>query len=252
MKLFYLSPPQRELFDLHQQCIGRGAAGTGKSLILMFKLLQLSEEFDFRDILVLAPFPHNLRIRNYLLSNNHMVEMINKFPHPSDHTTHLNNTRNIYIMTLEDFFHVDCDTLMSYDMSQYHLFVDDFQSLMLYRRDITTSFYDVGDFIDKWYESCRNHGRYLWVLMDVVQSNLTSDEECDGKFSYYLFLTHQHIPRTFNIPIVHLNHTMRNTTDIATLNNEYRDLYINHPDYNTSSHVLPTPSMGHNIGGQVP
>ena len=73
MKLFYLSPPQRELFDLHQQCIARGAAGTGKSLILMFKLLQLLDEFDFRDILVLAPFPQNLRIRNCLLSNNHMV-----------------------------------------------------------------------------------------------------------------------------------------------------------------------------------
>ena len=258
MKLFYLSPTQRELFDLHQQCIGRGAAGTGKSLILMFKLLQLLDEFDFRDILVLAPFPHNLRIRNYLLSNNHMVEMINKFPPPSDHTTHLNNTRNIYIMTLEDFFHVDCDTLMSYDLNEYHLFVDDFQSLIFYdyinycELDITTSFYDIGDFIDKWYESCRNSGRYLWVLMDVVQGWLLSDEEYDGKFSHYLFLTPQHNPRTFNIPIVHLNHTMRNTTDIATLNNEYRDLYINHPDYNTSSHVLPTPSMGHNIGGQVP
>ena len=122
LKLCYLTPDQKQLFSHQKQAIVQGPAGCGKSLLILFKTLELVSDSQFScSILILAPVPHTIRIETALQSNNISVDSIEKFPPPP-------TSSKVFVMDVWKFFHVEPATLMSY-MNGYHLFVDDLQHL---------------------------------------------------------------------------------------------------------------------------
>jgi hypothetical protein len=244
LKLCYLTPPQNELFTSCKRAIVRGGAGCGKSILMLFKILELvhSTESTHR-VLPIAPFPHNLRILNALRSNNVSVEVIEEFPPPPS------STSKVFVMELKKFLKVKRSTLMGYDMSNFHVFVDDAQSLN-YERDVNgTTFFDVGDFIEQTFDTCVRSASYFWFMLDMAQGYMLSSN-VNGSYSHDLFFTRYNQPRSYNIPIVHLQHVMRNTYQVMLLNNEAREEYVR--TQRASSQVLPSPQVGHKVTSRVP
>ena len=244
LKLCYLTPNQRQLFSHVKHAIVRSAAGCGKSLLIVFKTLELLSDSRSR-ILLLAPEPHSFRIKNVLHSNNIPVEMIEEFPPfpppPS--------SCKMFVMNVKKFFNVTRDELLTYDMSGYHLFIDDLQHLDFFSGNDSTTFIDVHDFIDLTYSTCLHHDTYLWIMLDVVQGWIDVPLG-KGWYPMDLFMTNEKQPRAYNIPIMTLSHVMRNTQSIMKLSNEARVQYLS--TYNRSSYAVPSPQIGHKVSSHMP
>ena len=116
-----------------------------------------------------------------------------------------------------------CSNALGYDLTNYHLFMDDMQH-MDFRESSTHTYYDVGDFIEQTFITCVQWNTYLWVMLDVPQGWI--DLNSNRGYSSGLFFNREDLPRLFLIPIVKLSYAMRSSNEIMNFTNEAREKYL--------------------------
>jgi len=113
------------------------------------------------------------------------------------------------------------------------------------------SYFDVGDFIERAYETCVQNDTYFWFMLDVMQGYYDDEYGYTGEGSDNLFRTRDEQPRSYNIPTVHLSHVMRNTHEVIKLTNEIHEGDVNDAS-DTVKEFLPTPQVGHKVTSRIP
>ena len=67
-ELFYFSPEQRNVFHNYRHALIRAPAGCGTSLMILFKILDLVQNDPEQKVLLVAPYPHDVRCVQTLLT----------------------------------------------------------------------------------------------------------------------------------------------------------------------------------------
>ena len=65
IKVFYLTPEQKDLLDNHQHALVHGHSGGGKTVLGLHKVLQIIQCDNTQKILLIVPSPHNIRCYNF-------------------------------------------------------------------------------------------------------------------------------------------------------------------------------------------
>ena len=134
MTLFYLKPRQFNLlFNGPPRLIIQGPAGTGKTIIILLKILYLVKNESPFNIVLIVPYPSNIRCKMFLKENNINVRMEDSFPIKPSSISDRNQISQpiVRIVNLKDFSNYCCDERDSDRMEslQEHVFVDDLQAI---------------------------------------------------------------------------------------------------------------------------
>ena len=121
MELIYLTPTQKNLYQNIRQTVIRGCAGSGITMLFYMKIIDIMENHSNKNILIIAPRTHHLQINQFLIANSVQTTLCKAFSPPV--------SGGIVIVTLKQFFDVSPSTLQSYNVSNYHVLIDDLQSL---------------------------------------------------------------------------------------------------------------------------
>ena len=79
MELVYFTMEQKSLFQHHKHALVRGAAGSGKSLLLLMKIIELAKSGTSKTLLI-ADDPFNIKCCNILTANGVSCDIITTFP----------------------------------------------------------------------------------------------------------------------------------------------------------------------------
>ena len=235
----FLTPEQKNLLQNVPQALVRGAAGTGKTILMYLKILDITrdEHCNNKRILIIAPDVHALRVEKFVTQNGIKATMCESFPPPP-------NSADVIIITLDNFFQVDSSTLTtSYldNVKTYNVFIDDIQSLE-FRSDVECTFDHVAYFIDQAYVVGKKSGVTLWILVDVGQSR---NVDIEKKSVASLLRLNETTPRSLNIPIYPLKKVMRNSLEILTATQRVRSDRVRAERAETS--VMTDITAGHRI-----
>lgn len=128
LKVVYLSPEQWQLFrdkSLRLMII-KGGAGTGKSMLCLFKVLELVRTHTGLFIIIFAaPYPQNIRCKKFLQENNVAVKESAQFPPEA------NTIDEIPVVYIYELHHLAKELLPANPSwtPPISIFVDDVQSL---------------------------------------------------------------------------------------------------------------------------
>ena len=199
----YLTPVQKELLDHRPRGIIRGPAGTGKTLLAIMKIKDITHNDAGAKILIIAPRVHALRVEKYLVSEGIPTTVSATFPPPP-------NSNQVIIIDLDDFFQrVTPETIKGYNIRGYNIFIDDLQALDLYGSKCT--FQDVAEFVDRAYLAAAAAELHLWVSVDVGESRNVGVNDSIAS----LFFTNVITPRPLKIPVYYLSRVLRNSVEIS-------------------------------------
>lgn len=110
----------------------RGVAGTGKTVLMLLKIIQLIKfSGTSKKILLLAPYPHHLRCCRLLKSNDIPVICFDKVENLEKTVAEEPSTATVIIMEYREFF-TNAETVqkMSNVVQNMHIFIDDIHSLI--------------------------------------------------------------------------------------------------------------------------
>ena len=255
LNILYFSPQQKLIFDDYKHALIRAHAGCGKTLLILIKILDILEKDFSQKILLIAAKPHHLRCKNILERNNVTVEIFPSFPLPP---TSSPPSCQVVIVELQKFFKVPSETLLSYDISLFHLLVDDLHGYKLKDEDNCSDFTDIGDFVDYAYSVSKLNDKLCWFGLDVAQQcHYGRSYGRNGEESKVtgLFLTNSGLltssdsRRTFNIPVVVMNQILRNSKEIIMVLESARETQAKVRELNTSM-MIPDIHCGHHITSQ--
>ena len=121
IKAVYLTPEQEDVYKNYKSVVITGPAGSGKSYLILFKILELVQSQNEPLIVVVAPFPHNLRCAKILRENNVTVCESDVLPSPGTITD------DVVMIPLKKFtddqvLQTNCGDIINH---RYHLFIDD-------------------------------------------------------------------------------------------------------------------------------
>jgi len=235
--IVYLTPEQNHLYKNVPQAIVRGPAGIGKTLLTNMKIVEIQQNHRHKKTLIIAPNTPALLFEQFCKSNGFQVTVCESFPPPP-------NSNNIIIMTLDNFFEVERETLLNYDITNYNLFVDDLQSLWLYGFDNNKcTFDDVVEFIDRVYNNVCGSDFITWFLLDIGQSY---DANAEHTLPAWLLYNEDNTPRQLNIPVYVLDKVLRNSVEIASVIRKVRDIRVKGENDGETT-VMTDITTGHNI-----
>ena len=128
-------------------------------------------------------------------------------------------------MTLQNFFGVPSETLLSYDLNGWNIFVDDLQSYRVEVIDPTSAhnladFEDIRVFIEQTYNKYEHSNEHMWYCVDVFQRLYATNSY--NSFTPIMMLDE----RNNNIPIVTLTDILRNTREVVDVVKQMRDKKI--------------------------
>ena len=147
----------------------------------MIKIIKIVKHplFKHGPILLVAPFPFLLKCRNIFENYSIATTIIKQFPvktTASPQPQHPNV--DVVIMNLYDFFGVDVNTLMSYDLCSYNVFVDDIQQYKI-SDNLNAMFPEIATFFNQLCAIGTN--KYIWCAIDILQCPLLNP---DGTYHY--------------------------------------------------------------------
>ena len=237
ISLIYMTPEQKALFDHTTQCFIRGGAGTGKTLLMIFKIIEIVGTPQHLQTLVVAPYPHNIRCSELLKDNNVNVSEAKSFP-PSTPTDH-----DVVVMETKGFFGVSKE-VFNYDLSKYNLFIDDAQCISP-RGDDNVTFSDIRVFFILLHNNSRHRVHlYRWIFLDVIQGRAQVEISKDSPSR--LFTDEDNKP-VQTLLIYQLQNTLRNSVEIGHYALRERNNRIEMLDY--SYERVPISYIGHRIHG---
>ena len=81
LSVLYFSPQQQMIFDNYPRALIRSHAGCGKTLLILLKILDILYKDPSQKIVLVAPYPHNIRCKIILEKNKVTTEMFPLFPY---------------------------------------------------------------------------------------------------------------------------------------------------------------------------
>ena len=232
INLVYLTMQQKYMFENVRQCIIRGHAGTGKTILMLFKIIELVSKQSPYKILLVAPHPHQIRCKNILERNN--VTVLESETIPSTLPT-----ADVLLIKMSDFS-CTCQP----DISDYHVFVDDVHAFDAAGRS-------TADFMDLTYvlkSRCQQTDfetkLYTWFALDAMQEHIYDVDHKQSPFN--LLYTHgKELIR--GIPTYNLTKVLRNSLEITHTIMKIRLDAIK--EKQIPSHMVTSHEEGHNIHG---
>ena len=184
MNLIYLTTRQFNLlFNGPLKLLIEGPAGTGKTLIILLKILYLVRSETPFNILLIAPFPHSVRCKRFLEDNNVDARLEDSFP-----IKLLDNcdrkqasqpiVRVVDLTKLSDW----CDThikLIGPVDIHGHVFVDDFQSIK-----------GSEVFLNSFKQT--HADTYMWLAFDPIQYSYYSLVDQTGMKNFKMAMQKQY------------------------------------------------------------
>ena len=259
MDIFYLKPRQLDLLrNVPVKCAIEGPAGTGKTLVLLLKIINLVIEESAYNIILMTPFPHTVRCKTFLEDNNVEIQMEEAFPlhplnacdrkHPSRPVVRIVDLKKFKKWCLPIDYDSDCsDNYRGYiggygdhievdaiDCLQEHVFVDDMQTVFnAYDDGVSES-----ECIELLSKSCDmpNVDIYVWLAYDTAQNHGSFD--LDSSFTNSIRKTIKTCFCTVNY--YELNEVLRNAKPIIEALKE---------QYECSVSEVPIHLDGHSING---
>ena len=140
MDLFYLKPDQFNLlFNGPFKLVIEGPAGTGKTIVILLKIIYLVRSDTEYNIILFAPYPHNIRCKHFLEKNGVQVLMEETFPlQPLGDAGRGNliapivRIVDLQMFNINVFVDMECyDSAGENEMVNFHehVFVDDMQAM---------------------------------------------------------------------------------------------------------------------------
>ena len=230
LELFYLKPQQMDLLYTElARLIIRGPAGTGKTILIILKILFLIKSETEFNILLFAPHPHNIRCKKLLERNNVNVQMVDNYPiQPSfQNCNERKNQSNITvrIVDLKEFMFEYYNKAVNNSTPTFneHVFVDDLQVVDKMSSD---------DILKSLQLICNttHPDIYTWLALDPVQN-------------MYRGLVRDELEKVFQgFTTITLNHVLRNSQPIIdVLSAQYSE--------RSSSADVPMQKGGHTMNG---
>ena len=225
LNIFYLKPDQFNLlFNGPMKLLIEGPAGTGKTIIIILKILYLVNSETKYDIILFAPFPHHLRCKQLLEKNGvqvHIVETLNVTYNLELFQSPKRQSKFRPVVRIVDLFKFGRGLWEGKNISHQHVFVDDLQTTQgnLSWKELLSALIQTCDVQDERV--------YTWIAFDPVQQR--------DKYS----IMRDELRRVFKeLPTYELNHVLRNTQPI---------LDVVHAEYSTG--VVKILKNGHTING---
>ena len=234
MNLMYMKPKQFELLANNKYVKYQilGPAGTGKTIVILVKIIDLVNAETPYNIILFAPFPHSLRCERFLQSNHVDARMVKDFPLKSSKLAARENPVRpiVWIVDMDDFVNYNKTIKESKRVTKpmgdtnflAHVFIDDAQSMTGDK-----------DSIDRLREICNmtQSDIYVWCAIDPVQGSN--------------FLEHRLNP--LQLPVYELQEILRNSQPIVEVIKEKYSAKIN--DFNIKKEKFTAIHFGHTING---
>ena len=207
MELFYLKPSQYDLmFHGPDKLVVEGPVGTGKTIILLLKILYLLRSGSESNILLLAPYPHNVRCRYFLERNGVKVVMEEKLPLQPFSRLHGQNLSQPIVRILDlVLFGEECDkksVVCGTSPFMEHVFFDDLQSMLQEMVDRNWM-----NLLQSLHQLCdmQMEGTFFWIAIDPQQGGFSSP-------------VRDAIRKVFDqLPTHELNYVLRNSQPILEM-----------------------------------
>ena len=227
MNLYYLKPMQKALIcnEKIKRFILRGPAGSGKTIVILSTILQLSREDTHLVIILVAPYPHHLRCQQFLQSNGIDVRMGKMFPQsgfPLDSKKCV-----VWIFSLENFLH--SLPITATPISNIHIFIDDFQNVFDYLKTKKVSRMAT-EFLKDFNKQSEVADKHMIIAVDECQRN---DDLCKS------------LLEVEGLPAYHLREVVRNSQPIVEV--VMQEFSVKSESLDTSQRYCL--SMGHMING---
>ena len=155
---------------------------------------------------------------------------------------------DVIIITVKNFFSVPRQTLMSYDLSLFNLFVDDIHGYQPYEYENVSTYTAIGDFVNSAYITSSWNNHHCWFGVDEVQQGWY-DSNCEMRLNTAGILYKRGGERKLDIPVVIMDQILRNTKDIVNVMEEARKEQASTCRLETSM-LIPNIGCGHHIAGQ--
>ena len=213
-----------------------GPAGTGKTLVLLIKIIYIIREKSNYDIILMAPTPHNIQCKNILEDNGVDVRFEETFPlQPTNREE--SSTPVVRVVDIHAFAK-KCTRLKLENnrrskemaMLREHLFIDDMQSIFDDCEEMKETLRCLSNICD-----LSNTDINVWLAYDPVQGDIGLASQLRNV-----------IKKKFQIPDVRsLSEVLRNSHPIMKA---VESEYLNDLSSYNNKHAVPF-SKGHTING---
>ena len=232
MNIVYLKPRQFDLlFNGPLKLIIEGPAGTGKTLIILLKILYLVKSETIFNIVLFVPFPYNICCFNLLKENNVDIRSEDTFPiKPLDVSDRKQPSQPIVRVVDLNKFHKNCweySGLNRMDPLHEHVFVDDLQAI----DDVLGMSKEYSETLRRLGEIC-TPDTYTWFALDLVQGG-----------AFFTALRDDIQDHFSDITIAEVQENLRNSGPIQEAVNAQYSAYL------SEEKAIPPFKMGHTISG---